>query len=250
MHPCARRQKVRYRDGKARWERRKSVVQAKQATSLRVEQALYDKLAALAKARGTSITRQLEMAIRRHLEGAVVEDYLPILEPVIERVVQSSLEATVTARIEEMKQRLAALLAKNALDTAVIYMLQTRRVTAEEMQSLRKWAADHVRGRLADIKSDGLTADELDRLRAKVKELTADLQRREKAAVEEGAKHREEAQRLREQLSQVQAAGFWYRRLLQWLGQEWEKTGLLGRRKPLEAVIREFEQQDPRPKGA
>lgn len=225
-------------------------MQPKQATSLRVEQALYDKLAALAKARRTSITRQLEMAIRRHLEWAVVEDYLPILEPVIERVVQSSLEATVTARIEEMKQRLATLLAKNALDTAVVYMLQTRKITPEEMQTLRKWAADHVRGRLADIKADGLTADELDRLRAKVKELTSEVQRREKSAVDDAAKHREEVQRLRDQLNEARAAGFWYRRLVQWLGQEWEKTGLLGRRKPFDAVIQEFEQQDQRPKGA
>lgn len=224
-------------------------MQAKQATSLRVDQALYDKLAALAKARRTSITRQLEMAIRRHLEGAVVEDYLPILEPVVERVVQSSLEATVTARIDEMKQRLAALLAKNALDTAVVYMLQTRRMTPEEMQTIRKWAADHVRGRLADIKADGLTADELDRLRAKVKELTGEVQRRERVAVDEAASHREEVQRLREALNQAHITGHWYRRMVQWLGQEWEKTGLLGRRKPFELAVQEFEQQDPRPKG-
>ncbi|MFZ5817463.1 MAG: hypothetical protein ACOY93_19535 [Bacillota bacterium] len=207
-------------------------MQAKQATSLRVDQALYEKLAVLTKARGTSITRQLEMAIRRHLEGAVVEDYLPILEPVIERVVQSSLEATVTARIEQMKQRLASLLAKNALDTAVIYMLQTRQMTREEMQTFRKWAADHVRGRLADIKAEGLTADELDRLRTHVKELAAEVQLREKAATDQATAHREEVQRLREQLRVAQTAACWYKRVFHWLAQEWEKTGLLGRRKP------------------
>jgi hypothetical protein len=225
-------------------------VQVKQATSLRVEQALYHQLAALAQVRGISITRQLEMAIRRHLEAATVEDYMPILEPVVARVVQQSLEATVTARIEEMKQRLAALLAKNALDTAVVYMLQTRKLSAEEMQTIRKWAADHVRGRLAEIKADGLTADEMASLRAKVKELTGEVQRQQKAETDAGARHLEEVQRLRGQLEQAKDVAFWLQRLQQWLSQEWEKTSILGRRKPFDAVVAEFEQKDPRPRGA
>lgn len=56
-------------------------MQSRQATSLRVDQALYDRLAKLARERGTSITRQLEMAIRGHLESAVVEDQMPVVRP-------------------------------------------------------------------------------------------------------------------------------------------------------------------------
>lgn|GEM_PF-3365376 len=186
-------------------------MQGKQATSLRVDQGLYNRLARLARDRGTSITRQLEMAIRNHLEGAVAEDHLPVVRPVLERVISESLEATITTRIDEVKERMAGLLAKNAMDTAVLYLVETRRWSAEERQAWRKAAADHVRGRLAEMQADVVTAAEL----AGLKRVLA-----------------------------------WRSGLLKWVESEWEKQGIIGRRKPFHSCVAEYEVQYPRPKGA
>lgn len=55
---------TRYEVGKDLRDKEGSVMQTKQATSLRVDQCFYDRLARLARDRGTSNTRQLELALR------------------------------------------------------------------------------------------------------------------------------------------------------------------------------------------
>lgn len=225
-------------------------MQAKQATSLRVDQTLYERMARLAKERGTSITRQLELAIRQHLEAAVVGDYLPVVQPAIERIVSESLEATVTAKIEEVKERLAALLAKNSLDTAVLYLMSTRQMSPEENQAWRKAAVSHVRGRLAELQGDALASEERNALRRKLEQVTAQAQQQEKKATSASAEHQEQIRQLRAQLDQMERVIDWHGRLLRWLEAEWDKSGLLGRRKSLQVSVAEFEQQAPRPRRA
>jgi hypothetical protein len=225
-------------------------MQTKQATSLRVDQVLYDRLARLARDRGTSITRQLELALRHYLEAAVVEEHLPVLQPVMERIITDNLEATVTAKIEEVKERLAGLLAKNAMDTAVLYLRETGRMSAEERQMWRKAAVDHVRGRLAELQGDVLLSEELTSQKRKVEQLAAQVQQKEKALLDVASQHKAERQRLEAELARLQDGSRWKNELLRWLESEWEKGGLLGRRKTFAACVAEFEQHAPRPRGA
>jgi hypothetical protein len=226
------------------------VVQAKQATSLRVDQMLYDRLARLARDRGTSITRQVETAVQAHLEHALMQDHLPVIEPTMARIINANLEATITAKIDEVKQRLAGLLAKNAMDTAVLYLLETRRWSADERQAWRKAAADHVRGRLAEWQADAVLEEEIAGLRRQVEELKGQLRRQEQAFKDAATRHEAEKEHLEEQVEGLHRVLVWKNGLIKWLEVEWEKSGLLGRRKPFQSCVGEFEGQTPKPIGA
>lgn len=241
---------MRYQIGRALGEKEGGVMQVKQATSLRVEQRLYDRLARLARYRGTTITRQLEMAIRAHLEAAVVQEDLPVVQPAMERIISENLEATVGAKIEEMKERLAGLLAKTAMDTAVLYLLETRRWSNEERQMYRKAAADHVRGRLAELHSDVVTSEELAAMKGQVEDLKRQIQQRDKATAAAASQHQQEAERLNRLIKGLEQELARYRELLEWLEAEWDKPGLLNRRKPFRATLADYAQQTGRHWGA
>lgn len=221
-------------------------MQSRQATSLRVDQVLYDRLARLARDRGTSITRQLEMAIRGHLEAAVVQDHLPVMQPVLERIVTAHLEATVTAKIDEVKERLASLLARNAMDTAVLYLMNTNRFSDQELAAWRKAAADHVRGRLAEITAKPLATEEMERLKKQVESLTNQLQKKEKALADAQARHEKETDRLEAKISDLRDLAHWYERFLRIVSMEMN-SGLLVRRRTFTEVLRDHEKDDPRP---
>jgi predicted DNA-binding protein len=226
-------------------------VQYKQATSLRVDQRLYDRLARLARDRGTSITRQLEMAIQHHLEAAVIEDDAPIIKPVLERVISENLEATVTARIEAMKERLAGLLAKMATDTAVLYLMETRRLDDRERDMWRKVAVDHVRGRIVELQTDTAAADERAKLKRQVEELSAKVLHKDQDLAEQAGKYRADVQHLEVKTQMLSAALRWHKTLLKVLEEEWEASGgILGRRKTFQVCVAEYERRERRPEGA
>lgn len=223
---------------------------ARQATSLRVDQRLYDRLSRLARDRGTSITRQLETAIQHHLEAAITEDHLPVLKRALERVITENLEATVTAKIEEVKQRLAGLLAKNAMDTAALYLLETRRMGDEEKAYLKKMASEHVRGRLAELHADVVVTDELAKLKKKVEALEKELRETERQRRIEGARSEDRIRDASREIVRLQGAIKWHKGLVKHLEAEWENTGgILGRRKPFKTVLAEYEQQADGPEG-
>lgn len=227
---------------KTKREKGGSVVHIRQATSLRVDQRLYERIAKLARDRGTSITRQLEIAIQHHLEAAITEDHLPVLKPALERVVTENLEATVTAKIEEVKQRLAGLLAKNAMDTAALYLIETRRMSDQEKGVLRKLAADHVRGRLAELHADVVTEDELRKLKKKVEELQNELREKEREGLIQAARSQDQYQDAIDEIQRVKGAIKWHKGLLKHLEAEWETTGgILGRRKSFQTCVDEYE---------
>lgn len=176
----------------------------------------------------------------------MVSDQLPTIRPVMEQIINENLEATITAKIDEVKERLASLLARNAMDTAVLYLVETRRWSAEERQAWRKAAADHVRGRLAEINADSHATEEITALRRKVEHLAGQLQQKEKSLI--GAT--EQVQGLRNEIDGLHRVLAWRASLLHWLEQEWDRSGILGRRKPFQACVADFEQQAPRPKEA
>ncbi|HYF94104.1 MAG TPA: hypothetical protein VD969_17955 [Symbiobacteriaceae bacterium] len=216
----------------------------KQATSLRVDQRLYERMARLARERGTSITRQLEMAIQQHLESAIMEDHLPVAKPALERVISETLEATVTAKIEEVKQRLAGLLAKNAMDTAALYLLETRRMGDEEKGVLKKLAADHVRGRLAELHADVVTSDQPTKLKKRVEQLETELRESERQRRIEAARSEDRIKDAVDEIQREKGVVKWYKGLLQHLEAEWENTGgLLRRRKPFQTCVTDFQRQ-------
>lgn len=226
-------------------------MQAKQATSLRVDQRLYDRLARLARDRGTSITRQLEVAIQHHLEAAIIEDDGPLIKPVLEKVISENLEATVNARIEAMKERLAGLLAKVATDTAVLYLMETRRLSDGERDMWRKVAVDHVRGRIAELQTDTAAADERAKLKRQVEELAAKVSRKDQELAAQAGQHRLEMQDLQVKATMLAAALKWHKTLLKVIEEEWEASaGLLGRRKSFKACVSEYERRERRPEGA
>lgn len=217
---------------------------ARQATSLRVDQRLYARLARLARDKGTSITRQLEKAIQHYLESMITEDHLPVLKPALERVITENLEATVTAKIEEVKQRLAGLLAKNAMDTAALYLLETRRMGDEEKTYLKKMATEHVRGRLAELHADNVVSDEIGKLKKKVEELEKDLREKERERRIEAARNEDRIQNATGEIQRLKGNIKWYKGLLKHLEVEWENTGgILGRRKPFQTCVGEYERQ-------
>jgi len=219
-------------------------VHVKQATSLRVDQRLYERMARLARERGTSITRQLEMAIQQHLESAIMEDHLPVAKPALERVISETLEATVTAKIEEVKQRLAGLLAKNAMDTAALYLLETRRMGDEEKGVLKKLAADHVRGRLAELHADVVTSDQPTKLKKRVEQLETELRESERQRRIEAARSEDRIKDAVDEIQREKGVVKWYKGLLQHLEAEWENTGgLLRRRKPFQTCVTDFQRQ-------
>lgn len=217
---------------------------SRQATSLRVDQRLYERLARLARDKGTSITRQLEKAIQHYLESMITEDHLPVLKPALERVITENLEATVTAKIEEVKQRLAGLLAKNAMDTAALYLLETRRMGDEEKAHLKKMATEHVRGRLAELHADNVVSDEIGKLKKKVEELDKDLREKEREQRIEAARNEDRIKDASDEIQRLKGNIKWYKGLLKHLEVEWENTGgILGRRKPFQTCVGEYERQ-------
>lgn len=217
---------------------------ARQATSLRVDQRLYERLARLARDRGTSITRQLELAIQHHLESTITEDHLPVLKPALERVISENLEATVTAKIEEVKQRLAGLLAKNAMDTAALYLLETRRMGEDERAHLKRMASEHVRGRLAELHADAVVTDEISKLKKKVEELEKEVREKERERRIEAARSEDRIKDASTEILRLKGNIKWYKGLLKYLEAEWENAGgILGRRKPFQTCLAEYERQ-------
>jgi predicted DNA-binding protein len=219
-------------------------VHVRQATSLRVDRVLYDRLADLARSRQTSISRQLEQAIRHYLEAALVKDHAAVIQPAIERVIQENLEACISQKIDEMKDRLAGLLAKQAVDGACVYLLNTYRLNGEELASLRREAARHVRGHLSNLQADIALSGELERLRGEVNRLTVELQARERTI----ERLRSELEPLQSHADQLRQEVAWHDSLLTWLSQEWGRSLL--RRRPLQQLIDEYQRADRHPRSA
>jgi chromosome segregation ATPase len=193
----------------------------------------------------------LETAIQHHLEAAVIEDDGPIIRPVLEKVVSENLEATVTAKIEGMKERLAGLLAKMATDTAVLYLMETRRWSDEERATWRKIAVDHVRGRIAELQTDSAATQEREMLKRKVEELAEKVNRKDNELATRGSQHKREIQAMEDEVQQLRSVISWYKEMVTALEGEWEASaGLLGRRKTFRAAVADFERQSRRPPGA
>jgi len=114
----------------------------------------------------------------------------------------------------------------------------------EERAVLRKLAADHVRGRLAELHADVVTSDELAKLKKRVEELQAQLRQKESELRVAMARSEDRLKDAADEIQRVKSAVKWHKGLLKHLEAEWDNTGgLLGRRKPFQACLAEYERQ-------
>lgn len=223
------------------------VVRARQSTSLRIDQILYDRLAELAASRRTSITRQLEKAIQLYLETAVVEKDLDIVQPALRKVINDNLESALMEKIDQVKERLASLLARVAVDSAAVYLIQTQKYSEDQIARLRGVAAKHVRGKVADFQADDVLAEELESLRSQVMALQSALRTKEGELATSKSNHEASMKQLKAEVDGLHRMLVWQKGLLNWLKDEWDKQGMLTRRKPFTAVQDEYHQKHPQP---
>lgn len=134
---------------------------------------LYADLQEVARRKGTTISAQLENAIREYVQRSLVGRVMPFLQPHLQALINAEVRAIVGEQVAAVKDRLAGLLAKVALDTAsVLYFVGNPQRDGYRMEHARAWAAGHggkrVQGALDQEKA---TEQEVEALRARLAEM-------------------------------------------------------------------------------
>jgi hypothetical protein len=224
----------------------------RQVCSLRIGSDLYTALTNLAREKGTTITEQLERAVRAHLQHATVEASTTYLRPALGEIISDELDAKLGERFHRMQERLAALLAKVAVETGmVLYLSVSDRADGERAyDDARAWAARNVRQKLPELIDLGHVArSEMEALRARLEaeqQARIEAERRLEWERKAHSGEKERADRAQQRIQYFEAVERWYWQRDRWATEQYNSQGVI-KRKPLEHLMADFERRTPRP---
>lgn len=224
----------------------------RQVCSLRIGSELYTALTNLAREKGTTITEQLERAVRAHLQHTTVEASTTYLRPALGEIISGELDAKLGERFHRMQERLAALLAKVAVETGMVLYLTVGNEPDSQRayDESRAWAAKNIRQKLPElIDLSHVAKSEMDALRARLEteeQTRVDAERKLEWERKAHAGAKQRADRAEALVRYHEAVERWHWQRDQWATEQHNTQGVI-KRKPLEHFLAEFERRTPRP---